>query len=44
MEKDKALTEDELKKYEKDVQDITKSFEQKMDEAVAHKEKEVLEV
>lgn len=26
LEKDKALTEDELKKYEKDVQDITKSL------------------
>ncbi len=44
LEKDKAITEDELKKYEKDVQDITKSFEAKMDEAVAHKEKEVMEV
>jgi len=44
MEKDKAITEDELKKLEKDVQDATKSFELKMDEAVAHKEKEVLEV
>ncbi len=44
LEKDKAITEDELKKYEKDVQDVTKSFELKMDEAVAHKEKEVLEV
>jgi ribosome recycling factor len=44
LEKDKAITEDELKKYEKDVQDITKSYEVKMDEAVAHKEKEVMEV
>jgi ribosome recycling factor len=44
LEKDKAITEDELKKYEKDVQDVTKSYELKMDEAVAHKEKEVLEV
>jgi ribosome recycling factor len=44
LEKDKLVTEDELKKYEKDVQDITKSFELKIDEAVAHKEKEVLEV
>jgi ribosome recycling factor len=44
LEKDKAITEDELKKYEKDVQDITKSFELKMDEAVGHKEKEVMEV
>lgn len=44
LEKDKAVTEDELKKYEKDVQEVTKAFELKMDEAVAHKEKEVLEV
>lgn len=44
MEKEKLLTEDELKKSEKDVQDITKSFESRVDEAVAHKEKEVMEV
>lgn len=44
LEKEKAITEDELKKYEKDVQDITKSYEAKIDEAVAHKEKEVMEV
>ena len=44
LEKDKVITEDELKKYEKDVQDTTKSYEAKMDEAVAHKEKEVMEV
>jgi len=44
MEKDKGITEDELKKFEKEVQDTTKSFEAKIDEAVAHKEKEVMEV
>ena len=44
LEKDKAITEDDLKKYEKEVQDITKGYEAKIDEAVAHKEKEVLEV
>ena len=44
LEKDKAITEDELKKYEKDIQETTKSFELKVDEAVAHKEKEVMEV
>lgn len=44
LEKDKAVTEDELKKLEKDVQEVTKSFEAKVDEAVAHKEKEVMEV
>ena len=44
LEKDKAITEDELKRYEKEIQEITKAFELKMDEAVAHKEKEVMEV
>jgi ribosome recycling factor len=44
LEKDKALTEDELKKLEKEVQETTKAFEAKIDDAVAHKEKEVLEV
>jgi ribosome recycling factor len=44
LEKDKVITEDELKKSEKDVQEITKSFEIKIDEAVTHKEKEVMEV
>lgn len=44
LEKDKAVTEDELKKLEKEVQEVTKSFESRIDEAVAHKEKEVLEV
>lgn len=44
LEKDKSITEDELKKYEKEIQEATKSFESKMDDAVAHKEKEVLEV
>jgi ribosome recycling factor len=44
LEKDKSITEDELKKYEKEVQEATKSFEAKVDEAVAHKEKEVMEV
>ena len=44
LEKDKAITEDELKKFEKDVQDTTKSFESRIDEAVVHKEKEVMEV
>jgi ribosome recycling factor len=44
LEKDKAITEDDLKKYEKDVQDATKSFETRIDEAVTHKEKEVMEV
>lgn len=44
LEKDKAVTEDELKKLEKEVQDTTKAFEAKIDDAVAHKEKEVMEV
>lgn len=44
MEKDKAITEDELKKYEKEVQTITDACIVKLDEVLAHKEKEVMEV
>ena len=44
MEKEKGVTEDELKKLEKEVQEVTKSFEARIDEAVTHKEKEVMEV
>ncbi len=44
LEKEKSITEDELKKLEKEVQDTTKNFELKIDEAVSHKEKEVMEV
>lgn len=44
LEKDKLVSEDELKKLEKEVQDITKSYEAKVDETLAHKEKEVMEV
>lgn len=44
LEKEKAITEDELKKFEREVQETTKGFEAKVDEAVAHKEKEVMEV
>ncbi len=44
LEKDKSITEDELKKLEKEVQECTKSFEIKIDETMANKEKEVMEV
>ena len=44
LEKDKKITEDELKRAEKEVQDITDGHVHKIDEVVAHKEKEVLEV
>jgi ribosome recycling factor len=44
LEKDKKITEDELKKGEKEVQEITDKFVAKVDEVLAHKEKEVLEV
>ena len=43
-EKEKTITEDELKKLEKEVQDITKNFEQKIDDSVINKEKEVMSV
>ena len=44
LEKDKKITEDDLKRAEKEVQDTTKSHESKVDEVLAHKEKEVMEV
>ena len=44
LEKDKKITEDELKRGEKEVQDVTNAHVAKIDEVLAHKEKEVMEV
>lgn len=44
LEKEKQISEDELKRGEKEVQDVTNSFVTKVDEVLAHKEKEVMEV
>ena len=43
MEKDSKITEDDLKKYSKEVQDITDDFVKKIDDAFKVKEKEVME-
>lgn len=43
MEKDSVITEDELKKYTKEVQDVTDDCIKKVDESYKQKEKEVLE-
>lgn len=44
LEKDKKISEDDLKRAEKEVQDMTNAFVVKIDEVFAVKEKEVLEV
>lgn len=44
LEKDKDLSEDDLKRGEKDVQDATDAFVKRVDETVANKEKEVMEI
>ncbi len=44
LEKDKKISEDDLKRAEKEVQDVTNGHVAKIDEVLAHKEKEVLEV
>ena len=44
MEKDKKLAEDDLKRAEKEVQDFTNSHVAKIEEVLAHKEKDVMEV
>lgn len=44
MEKNKEISEDELKRGEKEIQDLTDLFVKKTDEVVAGKEKEVMEI
>jgi ribosome recycling factor len=44
LEKDKKISEDDLKRAEKEVQDVTNSYVARIDEVLAHKEKEVMEV
>ena len=43
MEKNSEISEDDLKKYTKDIQDITDEFIKKVDEALKAKEKEIIE-
>ena len=42
--RDRHISEDDIKRAEKEVQDITNTFVAKVDEVVSHKEKEVMEV
>lgn len=44
FEKEKHLSEDEVKREQEEVQKITDSFVQKVDEILEHKEKEIMEV
>lgn len=44
LEKEKEITQDDLKRGEKEVQDLTDMFVAKIDELVATKEKEVMEI
>lgn len=44
LEKDKEISEDEMKRGEKEIQDLTDQFVKKADEVVASKEKEVMEI
>ena len=44
LEKDKEISEDDLKRGEKEIQDLTDAFVKKVDEVVATKEKEVMEI
>ncbi len=43
-QKDKEITEDELKKGEQEIQKLTDDFVKKVDDVLAHKEKEIMEV
>jgi ribosome recycling factor len=44
LEKDKEISEDDLKRGEKEIQDMTDGYVKKVDEIVAAKEKEVMEI
>ena len=44
LEKEKEISEDDLKRGEKEVQEITDQYVKKTDEVVAVKEKEVMEI
>jgi ribosome recycling factor len=44
LEKNKEISEDDLKRGEKDVQELTDGFVKRIDEALAAKEKEVMEI
>lgn len=44
LEKDKEITEDELKRGEKEVQDVTDDFVSKVDQVIADKEKDLMEI
>ncbi|HEX2768484.1 MAG TPA: ribosome recycling factor [Geobacteraceae bacterium] len=44
LEKNKKISEDDLKRAEKEVQDVTNSYVAKIEEVLAHKEKDVMEV
>jgi ribosome recycling factor len=44
LEKDKNISEDDLKRAEKEVQDVTNVYVAKVDEVVVAKEKEVMEI
>ena len=44
MEKEKLITEDQLKRAEKDVQDATDAYIKKVDEVVVLKDKEIMEI
>jgi ribosome recycling factor len=44
IEKEKHLSEDVIKKSQDEIQKITDSYISKVDEVLAHKEKEIMEV
>ncbi len=44
LEKEQHISEDEVKKEQEEIQKLTDSFIKKVDEVLAHKEKEIMEV
>ncbi|MDH3999354.1 MAG: ribosome recycling factor, partial [Desulfuromonadales bacterium] len=42
--KDKEISEDDLKRGEKEVQDVTDDFVERVDQIIAEKEKDLMEI
>ena len=44
LEKDKDITEDDLKRGEKEIQDVTDDYVARVDKVIAEKEKDLMEI
>ena len=44
LEKDKTISQDDLKKFQNQIQEVTDKYTARIDDILKHKEKEIMEV